>query len=149
MFACRVPVRCKLAGKSISTATNQHCCERYIQTTRVPTLHFQPSLPRLPIPKLEDTCSRYLDALTPVTSDEQLSRTRSIVAEFRRAGGEGEILDKRLRQLDSQNKHTSYVSAPWYRMYLTARDALVLNYNPFMAWKQDLHITDQVCCIMW
>ena len=73
-----------------STATSQHWHDRYIQTTRVPTLHFQPSLPRLPIPRLEDTCSRYLDALTPVTTDEQLSGTRSVVAKFLREGGEGE-----------------------------------------------------------
>ena len=105
----RIPVRCRLAGRSIrsaysnmslllfhsillvsSTATSQHWHDRYIQRTRVPTLHFQPSLPRLPIPRLEDTCSRYLDALIPVTTDEQLSKTRSIVAEFRRVGGKGE-----------------------------------------------------------
>lgn len=58
-------------------------------------LHFQPSLPRLPIPSLQDTCTRYLNALAPVTSPEQLSRTQSIVAEFGREGGEGEGKDER------------------------------------------------------
>ena len=53
-------------------------------------LHFQPSLPRLPIPKLTDTCSRYLDALKPVTSCEQFNRTQTIVTEFAKQGGQGE-----------------------------------------------------------
>ena len=63
---------------------------RYIQTTRVPMLHFQPSLPRLPIPSLADTCSRYLEAVAPVTSPENLSRTQTAVADFLREG-EGEV----------------------------------------------------------
>ena len=53
-------------------------------------------------------------------------------------------LDKQLRQIDSENKHTSYVSGPWYDMYLSAREPLVLNYNPFMAWKPDPLTNDQV-----
>ena len=53
-------------------------------------LHFQPSLPRLPIPKLSDTCTRYLDAVRPVTSSEVFSRTETVVTDFLRDGGEGE-----------------------------------------------------------
>lgn len=117
--------------------------ERYIQRTRVPMLHFQPSLPRLPIPKLTDTCARYLESLGPVSSADQFSRTQSIVSEFLKEGGEGEALDKHLREIDSRNKHTSYVSQPWYDMYLSSGDPLVLNYNPFMAWKPDPHTSNQ------
>lgn len=53
-------------------------------------MHFQPSLPRLPIPKLEDTCRRYLDALRPLLSQDQYQRTEKIVKEFGRSGGDGE-----------------------------------------------------------
>ena len=53
-------------------------------------------------------------------------------------------LDKQLCELDSVNKHTSYVSDPWYKMYLSDRDPLILNYNPFMAWKPDPVNNDQV-----
>lgn len=38
---------------------------QYIQESLLPTDHFQLSLPRLPIPKLEDTCVRYLRAQKP------------------------------------------------------------------------------------
>ena len=69
--------------------------QRYIQTSRVPTLHFQPSLPRLKIPVLADTCQRYLDAVRPVVSSDQFRTTEAIVREFGREGGvgEGELSD--------------------------------------------------------
>ncbi len=47
------------------------------------------------------------------------------------------ILDNR------KNKHTSYISKPWFDMYLSDRRSIVLNYNPFVAFKEDS--TDQVC----
>uniref|UniRef100_A0A452IUI2 Uncharacterized protein n=1 Tax=Gopherus agassizii TaxID=38772 RepID=A0A452IUI2_9SAUR len=35
---------------------------QYLHRSIVPTMHFQKSLPRLPIPRLEDTVRRYLNA---------------------------------------------------------------------------------------
>ena len=52
--------------------------------------------------------------------------------------------DKLLRERDRQNKDTSYISGPWFDMYLKSRLPLVLNYNPFIAFKEDPDITDQV-----
>lgn len=147
MWASLRRAGCRPVGRTLRTSTCQRYPtsedERYIQTTRVPTLHFQPSLPRLPIPGLKDTCTRYLDALAPVTSPEQFSRTQSIVSDFGGEGGDGEALNKLLHEVDSQNKHTSYISGPWYDMYLASRDPVVLNHNPFMAWKPDAHTSDQ------
>ena len=53
-------------------------------------MHFQPSLPRLPIPKLADTCRRYLDALRPLLTPQQYQHTEKVVQEFGRSGGDGE-----------------------------------------------------------
>ena len=53
-------------------------------------------------------------------------------------------MDKLLRERDRQNKHTSYISGPWFDMYLESRLPLVLNYNPFIAFKEDTIIKDQV-----
>ena len=53
-------------------------------------------------------------------------------------------LDKLLREKDRKNKHTSYISGPWFDMYLKSRLPLVLNYNPFIAFKEDPDIKDQV-----
>ncbi|KAB1268297.1 Carnitine O-palmitoyltransferase 2; mitochondrial [Camelus dromedarius] len=44
---------------------------QYLQRSIVPTMHYQDSLPRLPIPKLEDTIRRYLSAQKPLLDDDQ------------------------------------------------------------------------------
>ena len=56
----------------------------------IPTDHFQDSLPRLPIPKLDDTCNRYLAALTPLLSAEDFNQTKQAVEEFRNGEGKGQ-----------------------------------------------------------
>uniref|UniRef100_A0A3B5KDV3 Carnitine palmitoyltransferase 2 n=1 Tax=Takifugu rubripes TaxID=31033 RepID=A0A3B5KDV3_TAKRU len=43
----------------------------YLQQSLVPTMHYQKSLPRLPIPNLEDTMRRFLAAKRPLLSDHQ------------------------------------------------------------------------------
>lgn len=54
-------------------------------------MHFQPGLFRLPIPKLEDTCARYLAALKPVVPNEEaFTKTQELVEDFKRAGGIGQ-----------------------------------------------------------
>ena len=63
--------------------------EKYIQRSVVPTYHFQPSLPRLPIPKLEDTCRRYLDAQKVILSPEDYENTKRLVENFKQYEGPG------------------------------------------------------------
>ncbi|CAL4150213.1 unnamed protein product, partial [Meganyctiphanes norvegica] len=41
------------------------------------------------------------------------------------------------QQLLNANKHTSYISKPWFDMYLSDRVPIVLNYNPFLAFKPE------------
>lgn len=55
--------------------------------------YFSSGLPRLPIPKLELTCQRYLEALTPLLTQEQLGKTKKIVANFQDGIGTSEYLD--------------------------------------------------------
>ncbi|ORU94771.1 MAG: hypothetical protein A6F71_09620 [Cycloclasticus sp. symbiont of Poecilosclerida sp. M] len=53
-------------------------------------MHFQPGMLRLPIPKMEDTCARYLAALQPVApSDEAFVKTQELVQDFQHKGGIG------------------------------------------------------------
>ena len=62
----------------------------FLYKSIIPTDHFQKSLPHLPIPKLEDTCSRYLDAQKPLLSQDEFSKTSAIVNEFMNTTGKGE-----------------------------------------------------------
>ena len=53
-------------------------------------------------------------------------------------------LQSQLILADKGNPHTSYISQPWFDMYLSDRQSLVLNYNPFIAFKEDPTTKDQV-----
>ncbi|CAK9831212.1 Carnitine O-palmitoyltransferase 2, mitochondrial [Anthophora retusa] len=103
---------------------------QYLERSKTPTMHFQQSLPRLPIPKLEDTCRRYLNAQRPLLSKEQLEKTATYVNQF--LTKEGVQLQKELIEKDARNRHTSYITEPWFNMYLRDRKSLPINYNPFL-----------------
>lgn len=53
----------------------------------LPSYYFQKSLPRLPVPKLELTCKRYLEALKPLLSPEQYNKTEKYVQDFEKGAG--------------------------------------------------------------
>uniref|UniRef100_A0A8C8VLW3 Choline/carnitine acyltransferase domain-containing protein n=1 Tax=Pelusios castaneus TaxID=367368 RepID=A0A8C8VLW3_9SAUR len=89
----------------------------------------------LPVPKLEDTLRRYLTALKPLLDDKQYRNTENIARKFE--SGVGRKLHQDLVKLDKKNKHTSYISDPWFDMYLRARDPVVLNFNPFITLNPD------------
>lgn len=63
--------------------------DKYIQRSIVPTYHYQPSLPRLPIPKLEDTCRRYLNSQKVILSPEGFKDTEKLVEDFKKHEGQG------------------------------------------------------------
>ncbi|KAI1892086.1 hypothetical protein AGOR_G00150350 [Albula goreensis] len=107
----------------------------YLHKSIVPTMHYQKSLPRLPVPKLEDTIKRYLAAQRPLLNDEHYRNTEKLAQDFQ--SGVGKELHEELVAQDKRNKHTSYISAPWFDMYLSARDSVVLNFNPFMSFNPD------------
>ncbi|XP_039984001.1 carnitine O-palmitoyltransferase 2, mitochondrial [Xiphias gladius] len=107
----------------------------YLQRSVVPSMHYQKSLPRLPVPKLEDTIRRYLAAQRPLLDDDQFRTTEKLAQDFQ--SGVGKQLHEELVAQDKTNKHTSYISAPWFDMYLSARDSVVLNFNPFISLNPD------------
>ncbi|CAG01601.1 unnamed protein product, partial [Tetraodon nigroviridis] len=87
----------------------------YLQRSLVPTMHYQKSLPRLPIPKLEDTMRRFLAAQRPLLSDVQFRRAEEIAQDFQ--NGVGRELHKELVTRDKLNNHTSYTSAHMVNAY--------------------------------
>lgn len=119
----------------ISRGYHKNADHMYIQRSKIPTMHFQPSLPRLPIPKLELTCERYLAAQKPLLIDEYYRKTEANVIHFR--DSTGVELQKLLKQNDKLNKHTSYISEPWFDMYLRIRKPLPLNFNPAIVFQND------------
>ncbi|XP_044513580.1 carnitine O-palmitoyltransferase 2, mitochondrial-like [Gracilinanus agilis] len=107
----------------------------YVHRSVIPTLHFQQSLPRLPVPDVEDSIKRYLAAQKPLLKDNEYRTTEKLAKDFK--NGVGKKLQRHLVELDRKNSHTSYISGPWLDMYLSARDPIVINSNPFLILKRD------------
>lgn len=123
--------------RSLATTNTKDDDYQYMQRGQIPMLHFQRSLPRLPIPKLEQTCERYLAAAQPLITDKTSYEHLVKLVEQFRTTGIGQQLQKLLIEHDKANKHTSYISEPWFDMYLTDRRPLPINYNPVLIMKHD------------
>ncbi|CAK5092186.1 unnamed protein product [Meloidogyne enterolobii] len=108
---------------------------QYLQKSIIPTYHFQKSLRRLPIPKLENSCKRYLDAVKAIYPENEAKEMEGLIDNFMK--NEGPELHKALIDYDRQHLDTSYISEPWFDMYLSARVPCPVNYNPFMMFAPD------------
>ena len=92
-------------------------------------MQHQSKLPKIPVPTLKDTLQRYLVAIEPLVSAEQLAKTRQVVADFESNAAWGPYLQEQLLQLD-QLTTSSYIEGFWDSMYLEIRDPIVTNVNP-------------------
>ncbi|KAK3683844.1 Choline/Carnitine o-acyltransferase-domain-containing protein [Podospora appendiculata] len=97
------------------------------------TFAHQDKLPKLPIPDLDSTCQRYLNALKPLQSPREHGETRNAVQEFLR--GEGPELNEKLKKY--AEGRTSYIEQFWYDSYLNFDNPVVLNLNPFFLLEDD------------
>ncbi|KAF8548270.1 acyltransferase ChoActase/COT/CPT [Imleria badia] len=86
----------------------------------------QDALPKLPIPSLEDTCKRYLNALRGLQDDDEHAATTRAVQSFLQ--GDGPALQERLKY---------YIEDFWYESYLSHSDPVVLALNPFFVLEND------------
>lgn len=85
---------------------------------------FQSQLPKLPVPTLAETSSKYLKSVEPYLSPAQKSSTTAIVDDFVRPGGQGEVLQKRLEEF-AQGKD-NWLAEYWDDYaYMSYRDPVV------------------------
>ena len=86
------------------------------------------SLPRLPIPDLEQTCQRYLKSCEPLfASKSDESNTINAVNNFK--NGLGKIAQSRLKELDKKEKN-SWLEEIWLnKAYLEYREPSMINVN--------------------
>jgi carnitine O-acetyltransferase len=101
-------------------------------------LRFEDSLPRLPVPTLQETAKRYLKSLHPLLSKSEYEHSQRAVAEFIKPGGQGEELQKRLvaRREDPSVKNWIY---EWWNnsAYLAYRDPVVPYVSYFYSHRDD------------
>ncbi|XP_069491123.1 carnitine O-acetyltransferase-like isoform X2 [Ambystoma mexicanum] len=96
-------------------------------------------LPRLPVPPLAQTMDRYLHALEPMVSPEELEQTRNMVEEFCSRGGVGEALQAKLEKRAS--KMENWLTEWWQQSeYLESRLPLAVHSSPAVVLpKQDFN----------
>ncbi|OIW28471.1 acyltransferase ChoActase/COT/CPT [Coniochaeta ligniaria NRRL 30616] len=101
-------------------------------------LRFQDSLPRLPVPTLEETAARYLKSLQPLLSPVELESSKKAVEEFIAPGGPGRKLQEKLvaRREDPNVKNWLY---DWWNdaAYLSYRDPVVPYVSYFYSHRDD------------
>lgn len=101
-------------------------------------LRFQDSLPRLPVPTLQETAERYLKSVHPLLSASEFENTKSAVSEFIRPGGQGEVLQKRLIARREDPKHKNWLIEWWNDVgYLSVRDPVVPYVSYFYSHRDD------------
>ena len=78
------------------------------------TFGAQHKLPKQPLPSLEGSCQRYLEALTPLQSEHEHKASAAAVERF--LNGEGPTLQAQLEQYDAShlNWFENYCSFPVY-----------------------------------
>ncbi|CAG7557211.1 unnamed protein product [Fusarium equiseti] len=97
------------------------------------TFSGQDKLPKLPIPELESSCKKYLEALKPLQTAREHAQTQYAVNEFLKS--DGPELQEKLKTY-AQGK-TSYIEQFWYDSYLNFDNPVVLNLNPFFLLEDD------------
>jgi carnitine O-acetyltransferase len=97
------------------------------------TFAAQDKLPKLPIPDLDSTMKKYLEALVPLQSSQEHRDTKGAVHEF--LMHDGKDLQERLKKYATGR--TSYIEQFWYDSYLNYDNPVVLNLNPFFLLEDD------------
>ena len=101
-------------------------------------LRFQESLPRLPVPALEDTAQRYLKSLHPLLPASEFETSSKAVQDFIKPGGIGSKLQERLVALREDPNVKNWLYDWWNdAAYLTYRDPVVPYVSYFYSHRDD------------
>ncbi|CED83472.1 Carnitine O-acyltransferase CPT2/YAT1 [Phaffia rhodozyma] len=99
------------------------------------TFKAQKTLSRLPVPSLEDSMKRYLNALLGLQDAREHEQTKQVVAEFLSNPTQGPRLQEKLMQYNEGV--SSYIEEFWYESYLNQSESVVLSLNPFFVLEDD------------
>ncbi|KAF2245470.1 carnitine O-acetyltransferas-like protein [Trematosphaeria pertusa] len=101
-------------------------------------LRFEDSLPRLPVPTLEETAKRYLKSVHPLLSKTEYEATTKAVNDFVAPGGPGEVLQKRLVERRERPEIKNWIAEWWNEAaYMSYRDPVVPYVSYFYSHRDD------------
>lgn len=99
---------------------------------------FEDSLPRIPVPTLQETAVHYLKSVHPLLSTTEYAETTRAVEEFVKAGGVGEKLQERLIARRDDPQHRSWLHDWWTdAAYLTYREPIIPYVSYFYSHRDD------------
>lgn len=99
---------------------------------------FEDSLPKLPVPTLEETAARYLKSVHTLLSSAELASTTKAVQEFIKSDGIGAKLQEKLIARREDPKHKNWLYEWWNdAAYLTYRDPVVPYVSYFYSHNDD------------
>ncbi|RAJ58386.1 carnitine O-acetyltransferase [Streptomyces sp. Amel2xB2] len=96
-----------------------------------PTFAREDSLPRVPLPTLEESCERFLAWCAPLLPPGEVGATKDEVTAFLAPDGPGRVLQGALEEYDSSPGVHSWLDTFWPYRYLGRRDRIALNANFF------------------
>ncbi len=103
-----------------------------------PMLRFQESLPRLPVPTLEETAARYVKTLKALYPPEDVAKSEAAVKEFIRPGGVGQRLQEKLLARRANPEIKNWLSEWWNdTAYLAYRDPVIPYVSYFYSHRDD------------
>ncbi|OCT53287.1 Carnitine O-acetyltransferase, mitochondrial [Cladophialophora carrionii] len=101
-------------------------------------LRFEDSLPRLPVPSLEETSARYLKSLHPLLSKEEFAASEKAVAAFNQPGSIGQKLQERLIRKAQDPSVKNWIIDWWNEAaYLGYKDPVVPYVSYFYSFRDD------------
>ncbi|KAF3095444.1 Carnitine O-acetyltransferase mitochondrial, variant 2 [Orbilia oligospora] len=107
-------------------------------STKGAMLRFEESLPRLPVPTLEETAAKYLKSVHAIASPEEYNKTSQAVKEFIAPGGKGEALQKQLVAKQADPNVKNWMLDWWnFYAYLGYRDPVVPYVSYFYSYRDD------------
>ncbi|KAG8526485.1 uncharacterized protein KY384_008685 [Bacidia gigantensis] len=107
-------------------------------TSKGSMLRFEDSIPRLPVPTLEETAKRYLKSVHPLLNSSEYGHTERAVSAFIKPGSLGEKLQKRLQARREDPRHRNWIYEWWNdAAYLSYRDPVVPYVSYFYSHKDD------------
>ncbi|KAI8875652.1 acyltransferase ChoActase/COT/CPT [Backusella circina FSU 941] len=110
-----------------------------------PMFRNQSSLPRLPVPDLHTTLTKYLLSARPLIDDEQYEITRQAVQEFEAPGSLGQELQRRLIERYNDPKIVNWMDNLFINNdYLKERGSFHSSSSYFFAYKDDKSRTTPV-----
>ncbi|GAB2631864.1 choline/carnitine O-acyltransferase [Nocardia goodfellowii] len=94
-------------------------------------------LPRVPLPALTDSCTRFMQWCAPLLSAEEYATTQAAVDDLLRPDGPGRKLHAALTEYDNTPGVGSWLDLFWPSRYLGRRDRIALNANFFFLFRDD------------